>query len=1134
MTNFGHHKTTSLVPQALKLQPRSALILFSLLIIASLSSQALATDPRVLVFSRTTGFRHDSIPDGIAALKKLGTTEGFAVEASEDPHVFQDGELAQYQAVVFLSTTGDILTREQQEAFERYIRRGGGFAGIHAAADTEYEWPWYGDLVGGYFASHPEIQQAQIRVVDKAHPSTHELPRRWNRRDEWYNYQANPRGEVHVLAVLDEKSYHGGTQGVDHPIAWCHEFDGGRAWYTGGGHTEESYSEPLFLKHILGGIEYAAGLKPGDCGATLDANYEKVILDDKAQNPIALAPADDGRIFYIERNGELRVYLPDNGQVVLAGRLAVSTQQEDGLIGIALDPDFPNKSRIYLFYSPRGPDAVQHVSRFALRENRLDLESEEVILQIPTQREQCCHSGGDLVFGPDGALYIGVGDNTNPFDSDGYTPIDERPERRAWDAQRTAANTRDLRGKILRILPRADGSYTIPAGNLFADRPEDGRPEIYIMGVRNPYRLSLDPKRGWLYWGDVGPDAGEADENRGPTGLDEWNRTREAGNFGWPYCIGDNSPYLDFDFGSNATALPFDCSAPTNTSPNNTGLHKLPPAQPAWIWYPYGNSDAFPQLGDGGGRTAMAGPVYSVRPESKRGLPAYYEHTLFIYEWARGWLRTVHFDETDNILQIDPFLPSLSFKRPIDMEIGPDGSLYMLEWGTGFWGDNEDAQLVRIDYVRGARAPVARGTATPQGGLAPLTVHFNAGDSFAPDPGSVLEFAWDFDGDGIVDSQEPEAEFTYHTNGEYNVLLSVRDQNDQRGTDQIFIAVGNTTPQIRILTPPAGGFFNWGESMDFAIEITDAEDSAIDCDRVVFQTFVGHDEHSHPLDEYAGCSGRFTFIGGHGSQADDLFYTVEARYTDRGAAGVGPLTGRTGLILQPRRKEAEHYTRQSGVLLEETGDELGGGLNVGWIDHGDYLVFAPVNLAGIDSLSFRVASAGPGGRIEVRIDSETGPLLASVNAPRTGNWQHYVDVGTAIEDPGGSHELFLVCKRSPGDIGLFNINWIDFHGRGITAMPITAVREERSAPPATFSLAAAYPNPSNGSVVFGFTLPTTTRTRLDLFDTLGQRVATLIDQVHNQGTHRLLYDTSHLASGLYIYQLSVLGAQSSRALIVVK
>ena len=170
----------------------------------------------------------------------------------------------------------------------------------------------------------------------------------------------------------------------------------------------------------------------------------------------------------------------------------------------------------------------------------------------------------------------------------------------------------------------------------------------------------------------------------------------------------------------------------------------------------------------------------------------------------------------------------------------------------------------------------------------------------------------------------------------------------------------------------------------------------------------------------------------------------------------------------------------------------------------------------------------------MRIDSETGPLLASVNAPRTGNWQHYIDVGTAIEDPGGSHELFLVCKRSPGDTGLFNINWIDFHGRGSTSIPITAVREEYSAPPARFSLAAAYPNPSNGSVVFSFTLPITTRTRLDLFDTLGQRVAKLVDQVHSQGTHRLLYDTSHLASGLYIYRLSVLGTQSSRALIVAK
>jgi len=188
-------------------------------------------------------------------------------------------------------------------------------------------------------------------------------------------------------------------------------------------------------------------------------------------------------------------------------------------------------------------------------------------------------------------------------------------------------------------------------------------------------------------------------------------------------------------------------------------------------------------------------------------------------------------------------------------------------------------------------------------------------------------------------------------------LLTVTDEDGHQSTDNIKITVGNTRPEIRILAPPAGGFFNWGEVVPFAVEVADAEDGETACGQVVFQAFVGHDAHSHPLDEYAGCQGRFTALGGHGSQADDLFYTVEARYTDRGGPGAGSLTARAGLILQPKRKEAEHYTRQNGVLLEDTGDVRGGGQNVGWIDHGDYLVFAPVNLLGIDSLSFRVASA---------------------------------------------------------------------------------------------------------------------------------------------------------------------------------
>ena len=287
----------------------------------------------VLVFTKTAGFRHDSISDGIAAVQILGRENGFAVEATEDAGRFTDEGLAPYRAVIFLNTTGDVLAAEQERAFERYIRSGGGFVGIHSAADTEYNWAWYGDLVGAYFDSHPAIQQAQIQVADRVHPATEHLSARWQRRDEWYNYRRNPRGRVHILATLDEGSYDGGNHGFDHPIAWCHDYDGGRSWYTGGGHTCESYGEPLFMQHILGGIEYAAGVTAADCGATLDANFAKVVLDDEAKSPIDLAVAPDGRVFFIERKGELNVYRPDLGLTRLVGQLGVSTSFEDGLPG---------------------------------------------------------------------------------------------------------------------------------------------------------------------------------------------------------------------------------------------------------------------------------------------------------------------------------------------------------------------------------------------------------------------------------------------------------------------------------------------------------------------------------------------------------------------------------------------------------------------------------------------------------------------------------------------------------------------------------------------------------------------------------------------------------------------------------
>jgi uncharacterized protein len=214
----------------------------------------------ILVFAKTTGYRHASIKDGLAAIRKLAAEHQVGVDYTEDASLFTDANLARYKAVVFLSTSGTLFDDEQRAAFERYIHAGGGYVGIHSASDTEYEWPWYGQLVGAYFKNHPHIQQATLNVEDHQHISTAMLPQHWVRTDEWYNFRSNPRNHVHVLITLDESSYQGGNMGADHPISWYHDFDGGRAWYTGMGHTSATYQEPLFLQYLWGGIAYAANI----------------------------------------------------------------------------------------------------------------------------------------------------------------------------------------------------------------------------------------------------------------------------------------------------------------------------------------------------------------------------------------------------------------------------------------------------------------------------------------------------------------------------------------------------------------------------------------------------------------------------------------------------------------------------------------------------------------------------------------------------------------------------------------------------------------------------------------------------------------------------------------------------------
>ena len=471
----------------------------------------------------------------------------------------------------------------------------------------------------------------------------------------------------------------------------------------------------------------AADPKPGPkpSGPQIDGAFHKVILDtdrdqdgdgqaeDTVVNPMEIAVAPDGRVFFIERSGLLKVWNPTTKASSIAGTLQVFTELEDGLLGIALDPKFAKNSWIYLFYSDpqtRTNDAKlksgdNRVSRFTLRNGVLDMASEKILLRIQTQRDQCCHSAGSLAFDGSGNLYAATGDNTHPGESDGYSPIDERPGREPWNAQKSAANANDLRGKILRIHPEPNGTVTIPKGNLFPPGTPKTRPEIYVMGNRNPFRITVDKATGHLYWGEVGPDAGGPNDKRGPAGFDEINQARTAGNFGWPFFAGDNRPYHRYDFETRQHGEPWDPAHPINPSRLNTGPTELPPAQPAFIWYPYGASTRFPEVRNGG-RTACAGPVYRYDAQSKspHKLPKEFDRTLFIYEWSRNWILAVHLDEDHKIakspdgkLRMERFCPNMTFTRPMDLEIGPDGCLYVLENGTA-WVGNKDTQLVRIEH----------------------------------------------------------------------------------------------------------------------------------------------------------------------------------------------------------------------------------------------------------------------------------------------------------------------------------------------------------------------------------------------------------------------------------------------------
>ncbi|MER7998204.1 ThuA domain-containing protein [Streptomyces sp. NPDC095613] len=771
----------------------------------SLPSPPGGDDVKVLVFHASATEESPVVNAGIEAIESIGLSgpwnERFKTEATDDGSVFTDAKrLGSYNAVVFLTGGGDVLDPEQEAGLEAYMEAGGGFLGVHDAARTEPYSAWFTELIGARPAktSPTNVQRATVEVGDRIHPATKSLPLEWKRPDKWLNWATNPTGKVHTVARVRESSYQPGTgaNGADHPVSWCRDYDGGRSFYTGMGGTAASYDETDFRDHLRGALLWTSRISRADCKATIDGNYkaERVTQpnqpgqQDQIGEPHGLVTAPDGRVFYIGRGGgdnsapvvtdwnnpdigkglgQIHVYDPKTKKVTLAGALTIFGNKgggeelikvEEGLLGIELDPAFQSNGWVYLHYTPHSglnrdtQIAERRVSRFTLdlATNKLDLASEKVLLKWPVQVHSCCHSGGGLAWDSKNNLYIATGDNNSSGFSDGYSGNNPQPNYKGLsfaDARRTAGNTNNLNGKILRIHPEPDGTYTLPAGNLFTGQEQDEgggktRGEIYVMGVRNPARIFVDKQTDTLYAGWVGPDAGAPSTTWGPAKYDTFAAITKAGNHGWPFCMGNNQPYRDRSLPDPSKPQGwYNCAAPKNESPNNDGLVNLPPVTGNTIWYsPQGGAPDYPRDANGvpsykqeeakyllpwlkgGGQATMNGPVYRYDAQSASAdkWPQYWDGKWFVGDFydaagsprhavvtdpktvGKGGL-PVHAESLKKIIPVGQG----GIRNLMDWKFAPDGSLYVLDYGRGFFTSDGASALWRVTYKGGASTPAA-------------------------------------------------------------------------------------------------------------------------------------------------------------------------------------------------------------------------------------------------------------------------------------------------------------------------------------------------------------------------------------------------------------------------------------------
>ncbi len=1270
--------------------------------------------PKYRVLIVTAGNKKDGVTDaGVNAIKAIGKDTGtsgkFSTFVAGNPEQitdqFTETNLARYRAIIFLGTGANaLLSDAQKAAFESYFHNGGGFFGIGSAIETEPDWQFYSDILGTRSSGKTDVQSATIKVADRVHDATKNLPEYWNRADVWYNFAANVRGVSHVLATVVEDPFGpqpqgqvldgiaGGTMGADHPVVWCKDYKGGRSFYTAGGNTPSSFDEAVFRSHLEGAIDWTAGVANAvysDCGATVLANYQQsfVAAPPNLSEPIGFDVLNDGtgRVIQTDRRGGVRLHDPATNSTTLLATVPVYTNSEDGLYGPEVDNDFTTNKWVYLYYSPPTVKDVKlsdgsivtqttpfvndpltpinetnaptiasslsawdpyigyfQLSRFKFVEAtpstpaHLDLATEQEIMRVPVNRGACCHVAGDIDFDSHNNLWLVTGDDTpagggnsggfGPFNGqltnemqtvtvtgatggtftltfDGQTtaPIpfplvntnieaalealsnlddvgvagnaatnrnvnfggvksaQDVPMMTAdasgltgsapaasvtqatvaggqgvnipalagqqWtphvDARRSALNTNDLRGKVLRIKVKdgdispaeandLGGAYTVPAGNLYPAGTAKTRPEVYAMGFRNPFRITLD-KDDVAYVSDYSPDSQTPANFRGPAGTGRFEIVREPANYGWPLCYKTDLGYYKWDFETGAP-LPLgapehhDCDNPSRGPENASrwvasggptvepGLEFGPPITNPEIWYSYRDNQGppngpqgtpcfagyngswngilppapggtpspcprvFPELFTGGvGPHGTAPYNYDPVNPNPTKFPPYWDGAFMIGEFTQDTMREVRLDSQNRVFKINNALPCgaapvnpltrpFLCDNPMDMEFGRDGTFYLLTYGDGFFAINPDAAMERFEYVKGLRPPLVSISATPTSGPAPLTVAFTSTAS-DPDPGDSIRYEWDFDGNGSVDSIDPNASYTYTVTGQYVAKLTVFDSSGKSTGANTTITVGNTAPTVTVSVPPAGGLFAFGDNIPFTVTVTDPEDGAINCSLVTVTFVLGHDTHGHAQASSNGCSGVLPTDAGDVSHGGILTGVISASYTDGGGSGGVPALTTVGQSqIRLKHQEVELVLNQSGTNTAGNNDGGPGappspGTHRGSLSAGDWIQLnGPFNLLNIDSVTFRVADAGAGrtagsplAAIEVHQDAVDGPIVQTFNLVSTGDPAVWSSQTFPIS-LAGTHELFLVFRTvTDGATGnnLFNLNWAEFGGSGI-------------------------------------------------------------------------------------------------------